>query len=129
MTSAVAKLAGLLVPLLLCSQTSGGLHRMDQLGSAHLEARSTDLRESAGRLALVNVTLGQVAQFARPVEEAGQLRLSLDPIPGITARVRLRINKDFLPTIQQLYKLYCMYEYRICVEQPLQCMNGNRVPF
>ncbi len=87
MTSAVAKLAGLLVPLLLCSQTRGGLHRMDQLGSAHLEARSADLRESAGRLALVNVTLGQMAQFARPVEEAGQLRLSLDPIPGITAKV------------------------------------------
>jgi hypothetical protein len=35
-----------------------------------------------GRMARVNLTLSQVAQFARPVEEEGQLKLRLDPIQG-----------------------------------------------
>ncbi len=38
-----------------------------------------------GRMAKVNLTLSQVAQFARPVEEEGQLKFSLvDPIQGKT---------------------------------------------
>ena len=43
--------------------------------------------QEAGRVAWVNISLGQVAQYALPREDAGQLHLNLDPIPGMNIRV------------------------------------------
>jgi hypothetical protein len=52
--------------------------------AAEHDDRPAEPVKPRGRMAKVNLTLSQVAQFARPVEEEGQLKLSLDPVQGKT---------------------------------------------